>query len=346
MYRTIIKPLLFRFYSAEKAHHLAFFALKILHYLFFLKPFIRYCFSSSHQKKAIVAGITFPNLVGLAAGFDKNAEAIDELALLGFGFIEIGTVTPRPQAGNPTPRLFRLPKDTGIINRMGFNNDGVEKVVERLKKRKSTIIVGGNIGKNKDTPNEKAIDDYLICLKALYQYVDYFTVNVSSPNTPNLRDLQEKEPLLRLLNTLQNEVNHQNIKKPIFLKIAPDLSETQLEEIVEVVIESKLAGIIATNTTIQRNDLLTSKEEIDKIGAGGLSGLPVKDVSTKVVQFLKEKSQNKFTIIGVGGISSGEDAQQKISAGADLIQVYSGLIYQGPSLVKKILNYLSYNKMI
>ncbi|TAE50481.1 MAG: quinone-dependent dihydroorotate dehydrogenase, partial [Cytophagales bacterium] len=306
----------------------------------------RYCFSSSHQKKAIVAGITFPNLVGLAAGFDKNAEAIDELALLGFGFIEIGTVTPRPQAGNPTPRLFRLPKDTGIINRMGFNNDGVEKVVERLKKRKSTIIVGGNIGKNKDTPNEKAIDDYLICLKALYQYVDYFTVNVSSPNTPNLRDLQEKEPLLRLLNTLQNEVNHQNIKKPIFLKIAPDLSETQLEEIVEVVIESKLAGIIATNTTIQRNDLLTSKEEIDKIGAGGLSGLPVKDVSTKVVQFLKEKSQNKFTIIGVGGISSGEDAQQKISAGADLIQVYSGLIYQGPSLVKKILNYLSYNKMI
>lgn len=340
MYRKIIKPLLFYFFSAEKAHYFAFWSLKSLKYLFFLKPILKYYFSSSSQKKITIAGIHFPNQVGLAAGFDKNAEAIDELALLGFGFIEIGTVTPRAQAGNPKPRLFRLPKDSGIINRMGFNNDGVEKIVERLKKRKSKIIVGGNIGKNKDTPNEKAIDDYLICLKGLYEYVDYFTVNVSSPNTPNLRDLQEKEPLLLLLKTLQNEAQNQKIIKPIFLKIAPDLSETQLEEIVEVIIESKLAGIIATNTTIQRNDLLTEKEEIEKIGAGGLSGLPVKENATKVISFLKQKSQNKFAIIGVGGIFSGKDAQQKINSGADLIQVYTGLIYQGPSLVKKILNYL------
>ncbi|TAE69518.1 MAG: quinone-dependent dihydroorotate dehydrogenase [Bacteroidetes bacterium] len=341
MYRSVFKPILFRFFSAEKAHHLAFFSLKILKYLFFLKPILKYYFSISNQKKINVAGISFPNQVGLAAGFDKNAEAIDELALLGFGFIEIGTVTPKPQAGNPSPRLFRLPKDLAIINRMGFNNDGLEKIIQRLKKRKSKVVVGGNIGKNKDTPNEKAIDDYLICLKGLYEYVDYFTVNVSSPNTPNLRQLQEKEPLLALLKTLQNEVknqvNNQKKSKPIFLKIAPDLTQTQLEEIVEVVIESNLAGIIATNTTIQRTDLLTSMSEIEAIGAGGLSGLPVRERATQVIDFLKQKSQNKFAIIGVGGIFSGEDAQQKLNAGADLVQVYTGLIYQGPNLVKNIL---------
>ncbi len=337
MYRLFLKPFLFRFFGAEKAHHFAFFSLKILKYLFFLKPLVRYYFSSSHQKTTNIAGISFPNLIGLAAGFDKNAEVIDELSLLGFGFIEIGTVTPKPQAGNPKPRLFRLPKDFAIINRMGFNNDGLEKIVERLKKRKSKIIIGGNIGKNKDTPNENAMEDYLICLKGLYQYVDYFTVNVSSPNTPNLRALQEKKPLLALLNALQNEVKIQTIKKPIFLKIAPDLSETQLEEIIEVVIASNLAGIIATNTTIQRTNLTTNQTEIEQIGAGGVSGLPVREHSTQVIDFLKQKSQNKFAIIGVGGIFSGEDAQKKLNAGADLIQVYTGLIYQGPSLVKNIL---------
>jgi dihydroorotate dehydrogenase len=333
-YQYFLKPILFRF-SAEKAHHLAFFGLKTIKYIPFAKNILKWYFSSP-QQNIQVNNLVFPNKIGLAAGFDKNAEAIDELALLGFGFIEIGTVTPRPQAGNPLPRLFRLPKDEAIINRMGFNNDGVDKIVERLKKRKSNIIIGGNIGKNKDTPNENAVEDYLICLKKLYDYVDYFTINVSSPNTPNLRALQEKEPLLHLLKTLQKEVENQKKSKPIFLKIAPDLNEIQLEEIVEVVLESKLAGVIATNTTISRENLTTSAKNIQAIGMGGLSGKPIANISTKIIQFLKQKSNQQFLIIGVGGIFNAQDAQEKLEAGADLIQIYSGLIYQGPSLVKKI----------
>ncbi|MFN3315746.1 MAG: quinone-dependent dihydroorotate dehydrogenase [Raineya sp.] len=286
-----------------------------------------------------VAGLHFPNPVGLAAGFDKNAVAIDELAALGFGFIEIGTLTPRPQAGNPKPRLFRLLKDQAIINRMGFNNEGVEKAIEHLKKRKSKILVGGNIGKNKDTPNEKATDDYLYCFEKLFDYVDYFVVNVSSPNTPNLRALQEKEPLENLLKTLQTE-NLKKIKpKPIFLKIAPDLNESQLDDIVEIVKNTQIAGIIATNTTLSRKEL-RSEENLCK-EAGGLSGKPLQKRSTEVIRYIAEKSGQSFPIIGVGGIASPQDAYEKLQAGASLVQIYTGLVYEGAGLVRKINRFLA-----
>ncbi len=283
-----------------------------------------------------VFGLKFKNRVGLAAGFDKNAQYIDELACLGFGFIEIGTVTPRPQPGNPKPRLFRLKKDSAIINRMGFNNDGVDKVIERLKKRKSNIIIGGNIGKNKVTPNEKAVSDYEICFNKLFDHVDYFVVNVSSPNTPNLRDLQEKEPLTKLLQRLQDLNNEKSKQKPILLKIAPDLTNEQLDDIVEIVQATKIAGVIATNTTISRDKLKTEKRKIEIIGNGGLSGKPVKTRSKEVVNYLKEKSNNAFPIIGVGGIHSTADAKEKLDAGADLIQLYTGFIYEGPALITQI----------
>lgn len=282
-----------------------------------------------------VAGLSFSNLVGLAAGFDKNAHFLEPMALLGFSHIEVGTVTPRPQPGNPKPRLFRLIQSKGLINRMGFNNDGVESMAERLrKKRPAGLIIGANIGKNKDTPNEKAADDYLICFKALYTLVDYFTVNVSSPNTPGLRELQDKEPLTRLLTSLQQE-NISN--KPLFLKIAPDLTTSQLDEIVEIVIASKFTGIIATNTTIERDGLKESKEKIDSIGAGGLSGEPVLEKAVGVVKYIKDKSYGRLVIIGVGGISDAATAKKHMDAGADLVQLYTGLIYTGPGVVKKIL---------
>lgn len=283
-----------------------------------------------------VFGLKFKNPVGLAAGFDKDAKLIDEMAMLGFGFIEIGTLTPKPQEGNPQPRLFRLPQDEALINRMGFNNGGVADAVKRLKKRKSNVIVGGNIGKNKVTPNEHAVDDYLFCLEALHPYVDYFVVNVSSPNTPNLRDLQEKEPLKQLLSAVKSANDQKSKPKPILLKIAPDLTDGQLDDIIEIVRETQIDGVIATNTTIDRSKLSTSAAEVEAIGAGGVSGKVLKDRSTEVIRYLHSHSGGAFPIIGVGGIFSAADAIEKLEAGASLIQVYSGMIYEGPSLIKKI----------
>ena len=260
----------------------------------------------------------------------------DDLAYCGFGFIEIGTVTPKGQPGNDKPRLFRVKEDEGIINRMGFNNLGVDEVISNLKMKKTDVLIGGNIGKNKITPNDKAVDDYIFSFNHLFEYVDYFVVNVSSPNTPNLRELQEKEPLKQLLLALKNENKLKPTPKPILLKIAPDLTNNQLDDIVEIIDEVKLDGVIATNTTISRDKLKTPKKEIEKIGAGGLSGKPVKDRSTEVIRYLSEKSKKSFPIIGVGGIHSAEDAIEKLEAGASLIQLYSGFIYEGPALVKRI----------
>ena len=283
-----------------------------------------------------VFGLKFDNPVGLAAGFDKDAKLFDELASFGFGFIEIGTVTPLPQDGNPKPRLFRLKDDSGLINRMGFNNQGIEAVVARLRRKKSDIIIGGNIGKNKVTPNEEAANDYAICFEKLFPYVDYFAVNVSSPNTPGLRDLQEKAPLTALLNSLQELNNKKDKRKPILLKIAPDLTNEQLDDIITIVADTKIDGVIATNTTINRSGLKTDKNKVDAIGNGGLSGKPVGLRSTEVIKYLADKSNRAFPIIGVGGIHSAEDALEKLDAGATLLQVYTGFIYEGPSLVKRI----------
>jgi dihydroorotate dehydrogenase len=274
--------------------------------------------------------------VGLAAGFDKDAKLIDELSHLGFGFIEIGTLTPKPQPGNDKPRLFRLKKDQALINRMGFNNHGVIAAVERLKKRKSNVIVGGNIGKNKITPNDKAVDDYNYCFEALYPYVDYFVLNVSSPNTPGLRELQEKEPLKNLMLHVKNLSSRKEKPKPVLLKIAPDLTSSQLDDIIEILVSTKTDGVIATNTTISRGELTTSTESISKIGNGGLSGKPLSKRSTEVISYLRSKLGKSYPIIGVGGIMSPEDALEKINAGADLVQVYTGFIYEGPAFAKSV----------
>ena len=282
-------------------------------------------------------GIEFKNPVGVAAGFDKNAKYINELSYCGFGFIEIGTLTPKGQEGNPKKRLFRLKRDEAIINRMGFNNDGVVVAIDHLKKaRENGVIVGGNIGKNKITPNEQATDDYLICFEKLFDFVDYFVVNVSSPNTPNLRALQEREPLEKLLSTLVIENNKKANPKPILLKIAPDLSNDQLDDIIDIVRNTNIHGLIATNTTISRSDLLTSNDELNDIGAGGLSGKPLSSRSTEVIKYVHQKSNASIPIIGVGGIHSAEDAIEKMKAGAVLIQLYTGFIYEGPSLIRKI----------
>lgn len=343
MYKYIIKPILFLL-SPETAHHFAMKSLKLILSIPGKKYFFKKFFIIENSKLSKkVFGLNFPNPVGLAAGFDKNAQYIDELACLGFGFVEIGTVTPKPQPGNPRPRLFRLPKDQGLINRMGFNNDGVDKVVERLKKKKSRIIVGGNIGKNKVTTNEDAVKDYEICFEKLFDHVDYFVVNVSSPNTPGLRELQEKGPLTKILNNLQ-KINYQKQNvKPILLKIAPDLTKEQLNDIIEIVKETKINGVIATNTTISREKLKTRNPKpalpagrLETIGSGGLSGQPVKEKSTEVIKYLNEKSNGAFNIIGVGGIHSYEDAKEKLNAGADLVQIYTGFIYSGPTLPKQI----------
>lgn len=284
-----------------------------------------------------VAGIKFPNPVGLAAGLDKDAKVFDELGALGFGFIEIGTLTPKPQPGNDKPRLFRLIPDEAIINRMGFNNHGVEEAVGRLKKKKTPgLIIGGNIGKNKITPNEEADSDYEICFNALFDHVDYFVVNVSSPNTPNLRALQDKEPLTKLLNKVMALNNAKKNPKPVFLKIAPDLTNEQLDDIISIVAETKIAGVIATNTTIAREPLTTDKKRIEEIGAGGLSGKPLTKRSTEVIKYLHQKSNGAFPIMGVGGIHTAEDAIEKLKAGACLVQLYTGFIYEGPGLIKKI----------
>jgi dihydroorotate dehydrogenase len=297
----------------------------------------RLLFKVSHPKLVReVFGIKFENPVGLAAGFDKDAKLFDELASFGFGFVEIGTVTPLPQEGNPKPRLFRLKEDNALINRMGFNNEGIEAAVARLRRKKSNIIIGGNIGKNKVTPIEKAVADYEICFEKLFPYVDYFAVNVSSPNTPGLRDLQEKEPLTALLNSLQKINNQKEKRKPILLKIAPDLSNEQLDDIIAIVAETKIDGVVATNTTIDRSGLKTDKNKVDAIGNGGLSGKPVKARSSEVIKYLTDKSNKAFPIIGVGGIHSAEDALEKLEAGATLVQVFTGFIYEGPALIKRI----------
>lgn len=332
MYKPLIRKILFTF-DPEQVHHFTFSALKLFFKIPLMGYFTKKIFQVRDNKlQKELFGITFKNPVGLAAGFDKNAVLFDEFENYGFGFVEIGTVTPKPQPGNPKKRLFRLVEDEAIINRMGFNNDGVEAIVERLKKRNSDVIIGGNIGKNKVTPNENAVDDYLICFRALFDVVDYFVVNVSSPNTPNLRDLQEKEPLTNLLNSLQRENLKKKIAKPILLKIAPDLTEGQLLDIIDIVKTTKIAGVVATNTTISREGLQSNK----KVETGGLSGKPLTKRATEVIRFLAEKSNKAFPIIGVGGIHSAKDAQEKLDAGADLIQLFSGFIYEGPFLVKEI----------
>jgi len=283
-----------------------------------------------------VFGLKFENPVGLAAGFDKDAKLFDELASFGFGFVEIGTVTPLPQDGNPKPRLFRLKEENALINRMGFNNQGLEAVVARLRRKRSIIIIGGNIGKNKLTPNDQAVNDYEICFEKLFPYVDYFAVNVSSPNTPGLRDLQEKAPLTALLNRLQELNSQKEKRKPILLKIAPDLTNEQLDDIIEIVADTKIDGVVATNTTIDRSGLKTDKTKVQAISNGGLSGTPLKARSTEVIKYLSLKSNKAFPIIGVGGIHSDEDAIEKIDAGATLVQIYTGFIYEGPYLIKRI----------
>lgn len=281
-------------------------------------------------------GLTFKNPVGLAAGFDKDARFTDELACLGFGFIEIGTLTPLAQDGNDKPRLFRLPEDKALINRMGFNNGGVKAAAERLRDRKSDIIIGGNIGKNKVTANEDATKDYEICFRELYDVVDYFTVNVSSPNTPNLRELQEKEPLQRLLGRLQIINSELGKAKPILLKIAPDLTREQLDDIIDIVHNTGIQGIVATNTTISRAGLHTPGKEVEAMGAGGVSGLPVKDKATDVIRYIHQRSKGAIPIVAAGGIFTARDAQEKLDAGASLVQVYTGFIYEGPRIVKNI----------
>jgi dihydroorotate dehydrogenase len=338
VYHTIIKPLLFQL-SAEKAHHFSFKTLKLISNIPFGKNLLAFLFKpqSKYNKPVKIAGLTFTHPVGLAAGFDKDALLIDTWPSLGFSFVEIGTVTPLAQPGNDKPRLFRLTKDEAIINRMGFNNKGADAAALKLKNRKDKrIIVGGNIGKNKITPNEDAISDYLKCFNSLYNVVDYFVVNVSSPNTPNLRALQDKEPLTALLNAVESLNQSKPSPKPVFLKIAPDLSNEQLDDIIDIVNVTKIAGVIATNTTISRADLQTDTNTINQIGMGGLSGKPLTKRSTEVIQYLHQKSKGSFPIIGVGGIHSAEDAKEKLDAGASLVQLYSGYIYEGPGLVKRI----------
>jgi len=331
MYKTFIRPILFCF-DPEKVHYFTFSLIKNISRIPGFSSFFRLLYQVDDKRlETEVFGLKFKNPVGLAAGLDKDATLYQELSNLGFGFIEIGTLTPKAQPGNEKKRLFRLKEDSGIINRMGFNNGGVLEAVERLKKNKG-VLIGGNIGKNKVTLNEDATSDYEICFDALFEYVDYFVVNVSSPNTPNLRALQEKEPLTQLLQTLQNKNLAKPKQKPILLKIAPDLTDEQLLDIIDIVKETKIAGVIATNTTISRRALKSS----DQTETGGLSGKPLTSRSTEVIRFLSEKSNKAFPIIGVGGIHSAEDALEKLEAGASLIQLYTGFIYEGPTLIKKI----------
>ena len=335
MYKTFIRPILF-LYDPERIHYFTFSLIRFLSKLGMGKIFKSIYEVKNRKLEKTLFGLNFPNPVGLAAGFDKDAKLYKELSSFGFGFIEIGTVTPKPQLGNPKKRLFRLREDSAIVNRMGFNNGGVEEAVHRLKKNpplgKGHVLIGGNIGKNKTTPNEEAVNDYIICFEALFDYVDYFVVNVSSPNTPNLRALQDKEPLTALLQTLQLKNNANKRRKPILLKIAPDLTNDQLLDIIDIVSETKIDGVIATNTTISRDGLISenSKE------SGGLSGKPLTTRATEVIRFLSEKSNQSFPIIGVGGIHSAADALDKIKAGASLVQLYTGFIYEGPQLIKNI----------
>ena len=380
---AILRSILFMF-DAEKVHHFSMNGLKLLCSVGFIKrivarqyscdelrvPSLELHNSSPATDNPQLLNLPFKNPVGLAAGFDKNAKYLNELEALGFGFVEIGTVTPLPQDGNPTPRLFRLPKDKALINRMGFNNEGVEKVAERLKiwqkkvgKKQSAkkqdipggntdnrqlsianrkLIIGGNIGKNKVTLNENAWKDYEICFNALHNYVDYFVVNVSSPNTPGLRELQEKEPLKKILSHLQNLNNNFANQKPILLKIAPDLTQSQIDDVIDLAQEINLDGLVVANTSINRSNLLT--QQLDAIGAGGLSGLPVKSRATEMVEYITQKTHGNVPIIASGGIFTGSDAKEKLDAGASLVQVWTGFVYEGPAIVKNICKYLAENK--
>ena len=333
----LLRRTLFLF-DAEKVHYFTTFLLKFLLKFSFTRIIFKKLFVLEDPKlERTVFGLKFKNPVGMAAGFDKNAEMFNDLAYCGFGFIEVGTLTPLGQSGNPKPRLFRIKKDKGILNRLGFNNKGVASAIPRLKVRKHlNLIIGGNIGKNKITPNEDATNDYVLAFEQLFPYVDYFVVNVSSPNTANLRDLQEKEPLKALLSELKNRNSLKEKPKPILLKIAPDLTNSQLDDIIEIVRFTKIDGVIATNTTIGRDDLKTDSKLLMKYGAGGISGKPLAKRSTEVIRYLHDNSKGEFPIIGVGGIHSADDALEKLAAGASLIQLYTGFIYEGPGIVRKI----------
>ncbi|HTE30967.1 MAG TPA: quinone-dependent dihydroorotate dehydrogenase [Chryseolinea sp.] len=336
MYTSFVRRILF-LADPEKIHHFVFSLLsttgKIPGFNKLLGLFFKY---ENPRLERVLFGVRFKNPVGLAAGFDKDARLVDEMAALGFGFIEIGTLTPKPQPGNDRPRLFRLPDDQALVNRMGFNNQGVDAAVKRLRKRSSSVIVGGNIGKNKSTPNEKALDDYVECFKALEPYVDYFVVNVSSPNTPGLRALQEKEPLQHLMSSMKKLALASAKPKPVLLKIAPDLNDTQLDDVVDIVVNTGTDGIIATNTTVSREGLRTDHSSIEQIGNGGLSGKPLGTRSTEVIRYLRKRLGPDLPIIGVGGIMRPEDAIEKLNAGANLVQLYTGFIYEGPAIARRI----------
>jgi dihydroorotate dehydrogenase len=338
MYKGLIRPLLFLM-NAEQAHHFTFKTLKVLFQIPGVKAITSLFFGSLKGREKQVMGLHFKNPVGLAAGFDKDAKLYNELSAFGFGFIEVGTLTPKPQDGNPKPRLFRIVEDEAVINRMGFNNGGLDAAALRLAKKKTDIIIGGNIGKNKVTPNDVATSDYIKGVEALHDVVDYFVVNVSSPNTPNLRELQEKEPLKALLKEVKAK-NEELGAKPLMLKIAPDLTDGQLDDIVGIVNELKLSGVVATNTTISRAGLKASQEKVAAMGAGGLSGKILRERSTEVVRYLRNKLSKDIAIVAVGGIFTGKDAKEKLDAGADLVQVWTGFLYEGPAMVRRMLRSL------
>jgi len=347
MYQIVRR--IFFLFPPEWTHSFTMTCLKVLCFFEPIKKLLALYFTPHYSSLITHAfNLEFRNPIGLGAGFDKNAVYLKELETLGFGFVEIGTVTPLAQPGNSKPRLFRLPKDKALINRMGFNNDGAKLVAERLKKWKERthnasgkkLIVGGNIGKNKNTPNEEAWKDYALCFNELHPYVDYFVVNVSSPNTPGLRELQEKESLKKILLHLQMINNGKASSKPILLKIAPDLTTQQVDDVINIAIEVKLDGLVATNTTISRENLSTTHEQVEKMGAGGLSGLPLQKRSTEILKYISEKTNRELPIIASGGIFTSTDANQKIDAGASLVQVWTGFIYEGPAVVKKICKHL------
>ena len=336
MYKSIIRPLFFLF-DPEKIHHFTFALIKFISKIPGVPAIFRGLYQVNDKRlERKLFGLTFKNPVGLAAGFDKNAVLFNELANFGFGFVEIGTVTPKAQEGNPKKRIFRLKADNGLINRMGFNNNGLEAAIEKLKNNKGKIIIGGNIGKNTATMPNEYTKDYLKCFKELHPFVDYFVLNVSCPNVESHAKLTDKDYLIELITAVQKENNSFSAKKPILLKIAPDLNEVQLDEVIEIVSETKIDGVIASNTSVNREGLIVTEEKLNEIGNGGLSGKPIRDRSTKVIKYLAEKSNKAFPIIGVGGIHSENDALEKIEAGADLVQIYTGFIYEGPGLVKKI----------
>ena len=335
MYQKIIRPLLFRI-DPERIHSVINTGLKVARCVGIGKV-LDWCYNPHGlQMETEFCGIKFPNKIGIAAGFDKNAEVYKMLGNMGFGHVEIGTVTPRPQPGNPKPRLFRLPADSALINRMGFNNKGVENAVKNLRRRNHKIVIGGNIGKNSSTPNEKAVDDYVACFRALYDYVDYITVNVSCPNVTNLRELQGQESLERILSALAEQRRQKSEYKPILLKISPDLNFQQIDESLVIIERYGIDGIVAANTSTTRNGLKTSEERIKEIANGGLSGQPLRDRSVEIIRYISEKTGGKLPIIGVGGTMSPADAMAKLEAGATLVQVFTGFIYYGPKLAKDV----------